>query len=437
MHIQWLSILNLPPLESVAFDCDQRVNLFVGPNACGKSTILRAIKELHSKGVDHVSGAVEFNSRGMVAPSIAMRASDDWRHASGYDNPTKWDEVPLFYVPAVRVHLPGRDVLRRTLQTREEGERWSFVPFAALLANEDDIFYGTLVEEAIDDLPSFFSDPNAKQELQGALHVGYACAKDICSEIISETVPTQIRGEYDGEGERSYTPGTHDSMKVFTYDDILGDPLYAGELSAGTQNTLLWTWSLALHIVANQYRLNHHLWREGWEKRSAILLIDEIENHLHPTWQRRVIPALLKHFPGLQIFATTHSPFVVAGLKAGQVHLLKRDEEGRVTATTNPEDIVGWTADEILRTMMGVDDPTDDATADAARKLRQLRNEGPLEDETAEAQRQAQIQELRKKVNRDLLAGGPMAAQRQLFEEQFAKSLEEYRRSRDLNQENS
>ena len=52
-------------------------------------------------------------------------------------------------------------------------------------------------------------------------------------------------------------------------------------------------------------------------------------------------------------------------------------------------------------------------------------------------QRQQRIQELRQYVNRDLLAGGPMAAQRELFEEQFAKALENYRRSRDLNQENS
>ena len=92
---------------------------------------------------------------------------------------------------------------------------------------------------------------------------------------------------------------------------------------------------------------------DGWEKQPAILLIDEIENHLHPTWQRRVIPALLEHFPGLQIFATTHSPFVVAGLKAGQVHLLKRDANGVVTASTNEHDIIGWTTDEILTHIHG------------------------------------------------------------------------------------
>ena len=88
-------------------------------------------------------------------------------------------------------------------------------------------------------------------------------------------------------------------------------------------------------------------------------------------------PALLKHFPGLQIFATTHSPFVVAGLKAGQAHLLKRDDEGKVTATTNPEDIVGWTADEILRNMMGVEDPTDDATAQQRRSCASCAMTGP------------------------------------------------------------
>ena len=65
-----------------------------------------------------------------------------------------------------------------------------------------------------------------------------------------------------------------------------------------------------------------------------------------------------------------------------------------------------------------------------------MRNEGPRDTEHEETQRQERMQELRQKVDRDLLAGGPMAARHQRFEEQFAKTLEEYRRSRDLNQDN-
>ena len=97
---------------------------------------------------------------------------------------------------------------------------------------------------------------------------------------------------------------------------------------------------------------------------------------------------------------------------------------------------MGWTADEILRVMMGVQDPTDDETARNAAELRQLRNEGPGDTAEEEEQRQARMQELRHMVDRDLLAGGPAAAQRELFESQFAEALEKYQRSRDLGQEN-
>ena len=92
--------------------------------------------------------------------------------------------------------------------------------------------------------------------------------------------------------------------------------------------------------------------------------------------------------------------------------------------------------DEILRTMMGVDDPTDEETAEAARKLRELRNGPPAATEEGEQARQERIRKLRGKVDRDLLAGGPAAAQREIFEDQFAAALEKYRQSQGMNQEN-
>ena len=206
-------------------------------------------------------------------------------------------------------------------------------------------------------------------------------------------------------------------------------PIYTGHLSSGTQGTLLWIWWLALKMVS------HYKFRTDWEKMPVILLIDEIENHLHPTWQRRVIPALLEHFPGLQIFATTHSPFVVAGLKAGQVHLLNRDENGVVTASTNTEDIVGWTADEILRVYMGVEEPTDETTAQAARALRLLRDEAPRADEREEEVRQAEMMRLRQIVDRSELSG-PRAAEDARFLADLRSILHRYDQEQSLNQEN-
>ena len=417
MHIRAIQVDQIPPLEHVRIDCDQRVNLFVGPNASGKSTILRAIREMYLLSGDHFDQEdipqrirdgqtlpynehIAFeNSKGQRAV-FDLEASADWPRDQNF---TKWQSVPLLYIPATRVNIPrqhifGLPVIQRGLIRTDESPA------------HPDIYFAQDVEVWVETLRDTLNSRADQVQLREALNKGYSCAKEICGEVIVDD--------------------RHHWMNIGTTDDYMGEPLYAGVLSSGTQGTLMWAWDLALTMLC---------WpdfQEGWEEKPAILLIDEIENHLHPTWQRRVIPSLLKHFPGLQIFAATHSPFVVAGLQAGQVHLLKRDENGVVTATTNTENVMGWTADEILRTMMGVDDPTDDCTAAAARELRQLRNGGPQETEEAEEQRQERMRELRQLVDRDLLAGGPWKKQREIFEQQFAETLRKLQKSRDLNQEN-
>ena len=62
----------------------------------------------------------------------------------------------------------------------------------------------------------------------------------------------------------------------------------------------------------------------------AIFLLDEIESHLHPAWQRRILPAFQRLFPKAQIFVATHSPFVIASLNHGWIHPLSIGENGKV-----------------------------------------------------------------------------------------------------------
>ena len=282
------------------------------------------------------------------------------------------------------------------------------------IGEDHNVFNAILLEAVIDSLRRR-GDRRLRRSLQTALHLGYSCTKSICPEVITDHAPypfveEKVEGAFISDGT------VHHDMGIGTSDFSVSGPLFAGALSSGTQGTLQWIWALAIKMAS------HYGWEDGWEKKPAILLIDEIENHLHPTWQRRVIPALLEHFPGLQIFATTHSPFVVAGLKAGQVHLLKRDDNGVVTATTHMEDVIGWTADEILRNMMGVDEPTDQLTVDRANRLRQLREKDRLTDEE-----ESELNELRRQVNEDLLSkSGPLEAQR----ERYGDLMEQFLRSR-------
>ena len=409
MHITRVNIDNLPPLGDVEFDCDERVNLFIGPNASGKSTVLRAInsclqtpsEDLFYYGDDHQIVAMRPPG---ILPDILLWPSGDWprKNSSEYE----WDAaLPVLYIPATRVSLRGRNIFDQTIEGPANLKSDS--PLTALFDTDFGIFNGQYVELAIARLRED-TDLNRSQRNQigRAIDIGYSFAKCICGEVIRGDAP-QTYVELDQDREISPTGRVaHLGMGILASDDILDEPLYVGALSSGTQGTLLWIYALTLKMAS------HNDWEEGWENESAILLIDEIENHLHPTWQRRVIPALLDHFPQLQIFATTHSPFVVAGLKAGQVHLLHRDPEtGAVTATTNTEDIIGWTADEILRNMMGVDEPTDQLTVDRANRLRQLR-----EKETLTPEEEAELNGLRRQVSEDLLAkGGPLEVQRERY----------------------
>ena len=402
MHITGMAIANFPPFtETVAFEFDERVNVFIGPNASGKSTVLLLMRLLRHSGS-------QYYLRFPMPPGVAaITVSDDWPRVSKVSHGVipVWDKLPYVEIAAIRGGLPRAepDYLNALYSPPipvipDEGTVASILEPRDAMSN----FNGASVEKVINLLIEGSAsevDESVLNCLSTAIEVSYSCAKRICSEIIQGDGAENLLLRFGSLRE------ANDGMAVRTIDDNLHEssrlPLHY--LSSGIQTSLLWVRFLALKM------LHHYEFADGWEKQPAILLIDEIENHLHPTWQRRVIPALLEHFPGLQIFATTHSPFVVAGLKAGQVHMLKRDENGVVTASTNERDIIGWTTDEILRTFMGVDEPTDQLTIDRYQRLRELRGKESLTDEEA-----AEMEDLRRRVNADFLSSvSPLGRERE------------------------
>jgi predicted ATP-binding protein involved in virulence len=75
--------------------------------------------------------------------------------------------------------------------------------------------------------------------------------------------------------------------------------------------------------------LNPHLGEEAITKTPGVVLIDELDLHLHPKWQRRVIEDLRTTFPSLQFICTTHSPFLIQSLRSGEELVML---EGQPTA---------------------------------------------------------------------------------------------------------
>lgn len=86
-------------------------------------------------------------------------------------------------------------------------------------------------------------------------------------------------------------------------------------LSAGYQS-LIW---MVLEIAYRMAVLNPNLLIDVTNKTTGIVLIDELDLHLHPKWQWKVVKALKETFPNLQFIATTHSPIILASCKNERV----------------------------------------------------------------------------------------------------------------------
>jgi len=84
-----------------------------------------------------------------------------------------------------------------------------------------------------------------------------------------------------------------------------------------------------------------------------VVLIDEIELHLHPRWQRDIIPALKKTFPNCQFIVTTHSPQVISHVHPEGVFILERNEEEGLFVMS-PEGSYGRDSNSILEDLMEV-----------------------------------------------------------------------------------
>jgi len=75
-------------------------------------------------------------------------------------------------------------------------------------------------------------------------------------------------------------------------------------------------------IAHKAAQLNPHLGQMALHDTDGVVLIDELDLHLHPRWQRRVIEDLRRVFPQIQFICTTHSPFLIQSLRSGEELLM-------------------------------------------------------------------------------------------------------------------
>lgn len=123
--------------------------------------------------------------------------------------------------------------------------------------------------------------------------------------------------------------------------------------------------------------LNPH--KEGKEclNIEGIVLIDELDLHLHPKWQRNIIKDLRSLFPNIQFITTTHSPHIIQNVKPNEIiNLGYEDIDSEETEDENNEyGYKGWTVEEVLEDVMGMDDTRTDIYHSVLRDFERAINE--------------------------------------------------------------
>lgn len=90
--------------------------------------------------------------------------------------------------------------------------------------------------------------------------------------------------------------------------------------------------------------------------KEAIVVIDEIDAHIHPSWQQKIINILRQTFPKVQFIVTAHSPFIVAGCSEQEVALLRKDPNTkRYSLTQFNQAFIGCTPDELCRLLFDIE----------------------------------------------------------------------------------
>lgn len=161
------------------------------------------------------------------------------------------------------------------------------------------------------------------------------------------------------EGATSLRFDFEESRVVVEFENERSIPFE--HLSDGQRTTV----GLFCDIARRASLLNPHLGKDACSKTPGVVLIDELDLHLHPSWQRRIVKYLRNTFPLIQFICTTHSPQLIGQVSPAEIIRLDKDQ------VSHPTQSLGMDSNWILQHVMNSDD-RDPIIATEIDKLYQL-----------------------------------------------------------------
>lgn len=358
IKIKSLSFKSFKSLGDFIIDCTKnggklyQWTVLLGNNNTGKTNILKAIAGLRpQKFINNMkehdewlcmpsscnfndksnpTGSFEYPNYGL---SCSLTNKDSW----GFEKPR--------YFSIFSTKIP---ILNQTKRNKEFCDIFKIYGYGVTRYTSK----GSLSESMCDDCASLFHPDEKLTNLEEWLmQLDYASKNDkpIAKQRL-EKIKELLRSDIFPEIEDFKFESTDELHNQVLFKTNDGWFKYT-QLGYGYQSMLSWVIDLCRRMF-ERYPNSDNPFAE-----SAIVLIDEIDLHLHPKWQRNIISYLSKVFPNVQFIATTHSPLVIQSMKEVNLYVLERVDNDRITITrSETTNFLGWTVEEILREKMHLKD---------------------------------------------------------------------------------
>lgn len=187
-----------------------------------------------------------------------------------------------------------------------------------------------------------------------------------------------VRGAVD---ECLKSSGWQNLRYSFTHQSVVMEHpdhgiLEVGQLSDGVRNMI----ALVADVAYRMVRLNSHFGSEAAKRTPGIVMIDEVDMHLHPEWQQQVLASLRLAFPAIQLIVTTHSPQVLSTVRKEHIRVLGINVDGENVASEPLARTYGRSNADVLQGTMGVTPEPPTEGSDLLRRYLNLVEQASLDD---------------------------------------------------------
>jgi len=347
-RIESITLRDIGVFEHTHFDFPQiisetedatkaEIHIFTGPNGCGKSTVLYALAGIFGYASENLS---LLNNR-FRSNHASVECMINGERAVVSAGESKSNKEVLMKFNEHKNLSPYRTLTKRESWPTIEKTDFAAFAYSGQRANRDKLWTSEI--EDITDSP--FKDAlSFDATVRPAILAKWVANNRAKAALARQDFAEDEAALYDEALSRicRFVKNIANLNVLFKLQrsplrvkvELEGELIDYEVLPDGLKSIISWIADLALRLESVPWKTQRDIFSQP-----IILFLDEVDIHLHPKWQRRILPAIQKLLPNAQVFVSTHSPFVVGSVEDAYVYRLPELKRNICRDASVPESV--------------------------------------------------------------------------------------------------